>query len=239
MNNNINIADYRTALECMICEIYKLHIPKYVKVEKASIIKLEPKCLIENAVLSIFDKIGAAPVKFVAYSKECDLNGNLITSPHDYILSSGETFSIKCNGIKSSSFKVAPRVIGQAGYNVLNSYFGKYYGKKIETQKDIKELFYDKIDMLLPIFLEKTFVSDYTVFIQLGNENDYTVVERNKIEIINFDKQDLEFTRSLDEWNESNSLKYKGVTIAEVQTHKYRTFKFRFVVRNILKFIYD
>lgn len=39
----------------------------------------------------------------------------------------------------------------------------------------------------------------------------------------------------LENWAESITLKYKGLSIAEVQTHKNRTFKFRFNFPNLVK----
>lgn len=239
MNNINNSPDYKIALEYLICKKYKLGIPQYIKSEEASVKYSEYRQSLEELIPLIFDDIGILPIKFVAYSKESDSNGNLITSPHDFILENEKTLSIRTSKAKSSSCKIAPRVIGQAGYNVLNSYFGKIYGKTIETQQDLKELFFFKADSVLPIFLEKTFISDYSVFVQLNDEPRFTIVEKARIRPVSFEPDDIEYTRDLDEWTESNSIKYRGITIAEVQTHKYRTFKFRFLLNNILQFVYD
>ena len=239
INNEINNADYGFTFEYLICNHYKLNVPKYAeKVIKPSI-NAEYSNGIEAVIPLIFERIGSYPVKFLTYSKICDSTGNLITSPHDFLLDNGNTFSIKTNKTKSSNYKVAPRVVGQAGYNVLNSYFGDIYGETIKTQQDIKNLFFYNIDKLLPVLIEKTFISDYTVYIHMGDEKNFTLVAKDKIQIVPFKHQDLTFTRPLKDWNESNSLKYKGITIAEIQTHKLRTFKFRFYINNILQFVYD
>ena len=53
-----------------------------------------------------------------------------------------------------------------------------------------------------------------------------------------FKKEKFTFTRDLDDWNESNTVKYEGITIGEFQVHKNRnSLKFRFDMRNLIKLL--
>ncbi len=53
-----------------------------------------------------------------------------------------------------------------------------------------------------------------------------------------FKKEKFTFTRDLDDWNESNTVKYEGINIGEFQVHKNRnSLKFRFDMRNLIKLL--
>ena len=238
LRSNFSNIDYSFLIVYAICEKYKLAIPKYLSAEMAYLGDNEYKRIIMEVILKIFGEINAYPVKLLAYSKKTGSKGELVTSPHDFLLDNGKTLSIKTSISNGEYYKAAPRVVGQAGYNVLNKYFETLYGKKIETQDDIKRLFISKIDDILPIFIEKMFDSDYTLFIQRENEKNCLIVNKDNIELPIFEKADFTFTRNMEDWSESTSLKYKNITIAEIQTRKSRTFKFRFIINNLLKYIY-
>ena len=65
----------------------------------------------------------------------------------------------------------------------------------------------------------------------LGNQFfTYTIFDSNSTVDINLDRKNFTFTRSLANWNESTTLKYQGNSLAEIQIHKNRTFKFRFIM---------
>lgn len=53
-----------------------------------------------------------------------------------------------------------------------------------------------------------------------------------------WDKNNFSFTQTLDSWNESNTVKYCGVSIGEFQVHNNRDcFKFRFDMKKIMRLI--
>jgi hypothetical protein len=60
-----------------------------------------------------------------------------------------------------------------------------------------------------------------------------------KSDNLNFllEKNNFSFTRDFSSWTESTTLKYKGISIAEIQIHKNRTFKFRFILSKLLLFL--
>lgn len=54
-----------------------------------------------------------------------------------------------------------------------------------------------------------------------------------------WDREKFSYTKpTLEEWNESNTVKYDGITIGEFQVHKNRNcFKFRFNMQNLLNLL--
>lgn len=230
-NNNNSLYGY--TFKYAICCIYGLQIHQIAKeqfIENYDKTYFERDCKI---IPKIFNNISATPIKLLTYTREY-ANGVIGYSPHDFMLDNGKTVSIKTN-INGS--RIAPRIVGQAGYKVINNIFGSYYGKEIETQEDIKKLFYNKIEYIFPIMLKYLFESDYLICVESGYESDYSIYERSKITDVIFDRQNFSFTKNLNEWKESNTIKYCGVVVAEVQMHLTRTFKFRFNLKNLSKFI--
>lgn len=188
-------------------------------------------------VPKIFGKIKSKPLKCTTYQTS-DVPGEEL-STHNFILENGKTLSIKTNKTKGSVMQ-APVVVGQAGYSKLNFHFGHLYNYSIKNQEDIKTLFWNQTADLLPIFLDYLLISDINVWLFINNHNkmDFKVIYRDTIPEYNFDRSKISFTRqSIDVWNESNSIKYNKKTIAEVQVHKKRTFKFRFNMRNLISYL--
>lgn len=135
---------------------------------------------------------------------------------------------------------VAPREVGQAGYEKLNKYFGQIYGSKIETQEDIKKMFLTSVDKVLPIFFDFLFDAEYIVWIYSeGTQYKYKLIKGDLGVNIDFIRENFSFTREGDDWVESTTLKYKMTSIAEIQIHKNRTFKLRFKMKNILPFVFE
>ena len=179
----------------------------------------------------IFTSLNMKPIECTTFDK--DENGMKV--PYNFVLSDNSTLSIRTN-IKGS--KVAPRVVGQAGFEKLNLYFKNIYGKEIKTKDDIKKLIYSDIDKCLPIFFEYLFDADYILWIY--NEDDkfkYHLIKGDSGVDIDFNRAKFSFTRGIDEWIESNTLKYLKKSIAEVQVHKERTFKFRFIMKTIMPYL--
>ena len=94
---------------------------------------------------------------------------------------------------------------------------------------------------MLPTFLDYMFVSDYTVWLRRDEDGkyDFTIFDRNQYVNIDLEREHFSFTKEGADWNESTTLKYKGISIAEVQIHKNRTFKFRFIMKALQKFLVE
>ena len=225
----MNNADYGLTFQYLICNHYHLAVnstaaeqfvsnfnPAYVE-------ELKPVCS------KVFDLVGSKPSKLLTYSQEMT-DAVQTTSPHNFVLANGKTLSIRTMKTRD---KVAPRTVGQAGYPILNELFGDIYGGKIQNQQDVRNLMYSHIHEVMPVFIDHLFCSDYNVFVNRKNLNEINVIKAEEVGKYDFAREDFTFTKSLDAWTESITLKYHGVSIAEIQTHRNRTFKFRFIVSAI------
>lgn len=229
----MNNADYGLSLQKTICEIYNLEINDWAKAQFDASYNKDYEEELKDVSSSIFEKIGARPTRLLTYVKTYAENRYAL-SPHNFILDNGKTLSIRTT---KTSDKVAPRVVGQAGFPVLNDFFADIYGQEIKTQDDIKKLVYNHIHEMLPIFIDEMFQSDYTVLFSRNDLKNIQVISADELSNYSFSREDFEFTRDLDTWVESTTLKYHGKSIAEIQTHKERSFKFRFIVSNIPEWI--
>ncbi len=224
-----NNAEYGLTLQALICNHYHLHIGQHASYQFKSNYnsiyadELSPLCS------KIFDIVGSQPIKLLTYSQEYT-DARQTTSPHNFLLQNGKTLSIRT---LRSGDKIAPRTVGQAGFSIINNYFGEVFGGPITTQHEIRKLVYDHIHEILPVFIDHLFLSDYTVIINRKKLGDITIIKSEEVGDYSFSKEDLSFTRSLDNWRESITLKYHNVSIAEIQTHSNRTFKFRFIASAI------
>ena len=190
-------------------------------------LKPELNALINN----IFSTLDMVPIECTTFDKDA----NKKDVPYNFVLSDNSTLSIRTN---ISGSKVAPRVVGQAGFEKLNIYFRNIYGKEIKTKDDIKKLMYDDIDKCLPIFFEHLFDADYILWIYIEEDSfKYHLIKGDSGVDMDFERAKFTFTRSIDEWIESNTLKYLKKSIAEIQVHKERTFKFRFIMKAILPYL--
>ena len=222
----MNNADFGLTLQALICNHYHLVVNSHASEQFASnfnhayVEELTPLCS------KIFKIVGSEPSVLLTYSQKFT-NAIQTTSPHNFQLKNGKTLSIRT---MKTNDKVAPRTVGQAGYPILNELFGDIYGNQIRDQYDVRKLMYNHIHEVMPIFIDHLFLSDYTVFINRRNLAEISVIKAEDVGKYDFSRDDFSFTRSLENWIESITLKYKGVSIAEIQTHRNRTFKFRFIV---------
>ena len=225
----MNNADYGLTLQSLICDFYKLKVNPHASEQFAANYNDSYVTELLSIIPRIFDLVNDQPDKLLTYTQELT-NDVQTTSPHNFLLKSGKTLSIRT--IKSSD-KVAPRTVGQAGFPVLNKVFGDIYGKSINTQEQVRDMIFHHIHEVLPIFIDHLFISDYTVIINRQNLRDIMIVNANEVGNYEFNRNDFTFTRDPGIWTESTTLKYNGTSIAEIQTHSNRTFKFRFIISAI------
>ncbi|MEE3411069.1 MAG: hypothetical protein VZQ47_01220 [Treponema sp.] len=225
-----NNSDFGLSLQKHICVTYEIKkIPGYAIKEFNANYNNSYESELEMIRKKIFDTLRVKPVECLTYKKEI-INDREHNSLHNFLLKNDKTLSIRTT---KTSDKVAPRVLGQAGYQVLNDFFGDVYGAAIETQEDIKRLMYYHIHEILPDFIEHLFLSDYTVIVPQRDVNRMLIVKADDLVNYTFERNDFQFTRDLNAWTESTTLKYHNTSIAEIQVHKERTFKFRFIISNI------
>ena len=147
-----------------------------------------------------------------------------------------KTISIKTT--KNKSFKLCPSECGQPGNKTFDLYFGHLYEGSINNKK-CKELVINKIDQMIPIYLDHLFDCDFLLLIYINSPNDgFYIYEKKIIKNIEWRLKNFSFTRGLNNWNESTTVKYKEKSIGEFQIHNNRNcYKFRFNILNLSKFI--
>ena len=100
----------------------------------------------------------------------------------------------------------------------------------------------NSIAEIMPIYVEHLFDSDWLLWIyETKNGYEYKAISQADIRAFNWEKERFSFTKAtLEEWNESNTVKYDGLTIGEFQVHQNRNcFKFRFNMQNLLNILMD
>lgn len=227
----MNNADLGMTLQARICYLYNLTPCKRALEQFRSNYNKSYEIKIDSLIKKIFNHLNLNPIKCTTYESSNKSNETLI--PYNFVLENGKTLSIRTS---KSSKMVAPRVVGQAGYDVLNAFFEDITGEHLYTQEQIKKVVYKNINEMLPTFVNYLLNSDYTIWIYLKDDIfDFIIIDNNTAVDIEYDSSNFSFTKLLENWTESITLKYKGLSIAEVQTHKNRTFKFRFNFPNLIK----
>ncbi len=219
-----------------ICQKYSVEIPAEAVSQFNSSYNEEYIVGLDAILKKIFAAIGQEPKVCTTFVPSTKAKETL--SPHNFILADGSTLSIRTN---KTGDKVAPRVVGQCGLSVFNAFFSELSGFEVEDKNNIKQIVYDHIDKMLPTFLDYLFVSDYTVWMRRDEDGkyDFTIFDRSQYVNIDLEREHFSFTKEGDVWNESTTLKYKGISIAEIQIHKNRTFKFRFIMKALQKFLVE
>ena len=96
------------------------------------------------------------------------------------------------------------------------------------------------IGEIFPIYVKHLLDSDYLLWIHKEkNTYEYQIFDSKFAQDAEWNSQDFSFTKpTVEEWNESNTLKYNGISIGEFQVHQLRScFKFRFNMPNFNKII--
>lgn len=232
----MNNADLGITIQKFICDYFNVSIP--IEAQEQFESNYNENYInalnIKEAVKSSFDELGVIPIECVTYTSS--KNAGEKYNPNNFILKNSKTLSIRTS---RSGDKIAPRVVGQAGIETFNYHFNQFTNKNIEDKEEIKNIVYNNIHKMLPIFFDYLFISDFTIWFQYTplNQLTYTIFDRNQFLDLEFDRSNFTFTRDLNNWIESTTLKYKNKSIAEIQIHKNRTFKFRFIMKSVIEFL--
>ena len=108
------------------------------------------------------------------------------------------------------------------------------------TGDAFKEMVLTRIADMMPIYVEHLLDSDYLLWIYKKKDRyEYKIFASDFAKNMTWDCNAFTFTKpTIAEWNESNTLKYNGVSIGEFQVHKARScFKFRFNMENFEKIV--
>jgi len=163
---------------------------------------------------------GRRPVEYLSDSKKYT-SQFIRRCPHNFLLANKETFSVRT--FQGSGQMFAPKVVGQAGDETFNHFFGHLSTEEI-TRSNFKEFCFNNIDEMLPIIVDYALVSDFNCWFYIENETfNYKILKRDDLPELTFDYKNFSFTKSTaDEWIESNTVKYKGKTVVELQLHTNR-----------------
>ena len=188
-----------------------------------------------------------APVKHIAQGQ----------NPVDFELSNNKTLSVKTN--QTNIGRAAPQNIGQPtsvtyfeyikaelNYDVYNELRKRGLSDTYENRaKLFKEISINRIGEVINIYWRNMFDCDYLLFVYnvisasgtLMNQPCFKVFGKSAVPP-KWDVSRFSFTQSIDSWNESCTLKYRGMAIGNFQVHSNRNcFKFRFNMDNIMNLI--
>ena len=137
----------------------------------------------------------------------------------DFKLADGKTLSVKTN---LRGDKICPQLIGQTTRERFDRCFGVSGDRKAWIMHHVEEM--------LPTYFDHAFCCDYLLWI-----NEHTAECRIIPKPRRVDFRGIHFTRTLDTWNESNTVKMDKLTLGEFQVHRNRNcIKFRFNLLNLL-----
>lgn len=179
-----------------------------------------------------------APVKHIAEGQ----------NPVDFLLVGDKTLSVKTN--QKDIGRAAPQKVGQPTHSTYYDYFKDVIGVDKQTylrdpDRYFKETSIYKISQVINIYWQNMFDCDYLILfydvipaLEGHGRVGYRVFGRRAVpprwclDLFSFTKS------SPDAWNESNTLKYNGITLGNFQDHRNRDcFKFRFNMDGIIKLI--
>lgn len=215
--NMMNNETFGMTLQYAICVEYDIE-------NKISTERIDEKLLSSFLEAKIIRKIFRGKSKpFKSLYKTKEFTSEFISRcPHSFLLENEETFSVKT--FKGNGKMFAPKVVGQAGDNTFNHFFGHLNTTEI-NRTNFKEFCLKNISEILPIVVDYALVSDNNCwFYRKDDTFSYEIIKRADLPDLTFDKNNFTFSKStVTEWNESNTVKYKGKTVMELQLHNNRS----------------
>jgi hypothetical protein len=217
----MNNETFGMTFQYAVCQKYKLE--NNLSVERID--KSLLKSFLDGKIISQIFR-GKKPIKFLSTSK--DFTSKYIKRcPHNFLLENNQTFSIRT--FKGDRKMFAPKVVGQAGDDTFNHFFGHLSSVEV-SRANFKEFCLKHIDEMLPIIVDYALVSDYNCWLYLEEDTfKYEIHKRDDLPELTYDYSKFTFSKpTVIGWNESNTIKYNGISIVEIQLHSNRTgFKIR------------
>lgn len=235
-DNKLNNEVVGISAELAIAEYCNINIPEdYRKRGSREIIDMIKKSIIEDDKIKDFKN-----VVFVG-SKKGERGKQSKSSIDFYAEIKGNIVSVSVKSNIDTGSKVCPPELGQPCIATFNELYTEPRGlNPIESGEEFKKIVFEQIDELLQEYLKRLFVTDYIFHFQKIKEKYHLVIVESKIsKDFKFDKKHITFTKpTIEDWNESNTVKYNGKTIGEFQVHNNRgSLKFRFNFKTLLELI--
>lgn len=220
------------SVEVALCELFNIPVPQEYKSRFDSEMVIEA----QSALGEVATK-GAIPQITDCLATE---RKGFKKSSTDF-MAGKQTISVKTNF--NNSKMVCPPEIGQPGIEVGLNYYNSVFGTTISRESlfskkmyEFKTYFQKNISRIVSDQVEKLFSEDAVLYVRKRNKKIDVLFVDTKNKKFSFDDSQFKFTRTPDDWNESASISYKGISLAEMQLHSNRTpFKFRFNFENLLK----
>lgn len=192
--------------------------------------------------------LDALPRILKCVGPEAGKRGGCSKSPHDFELEGGKTLSVKSN-INNGTL-VCPPNVGQPGKGTAMIIYAPYLNEEERTAKEMtapvfKRLILERVCDLFPMYISHLFSSDYLFYVTFPKQGQSSAKIYNCSEIkakasaFHWDRDKIGFTReTIDQWNENNTVRYDGKTLASVQVHSSRScFEFRLHLPNLLSLL--
>lgn len=169
-------------------------------------------------------------------------------NPVDFALSAGKTLSVKSN--MRAAGKVAPQVIGQPTAKTFWDKMSFLIPQGVdvsslsysESAKVFKEVALLRTAEMMDKYWDNLFSCDYILYASDVISRDGKISASPTVKVFEkavrpaWKNEDFSFTQSASSWNESCTVKYRGVSIGEWQVHSNRDcFKFRFNIAGLIK----
>lgn len=222
------------SVEVALCQLFSIVVPNEYKNRFDPTMVLDAQSSLGNAVST-----GVMP----AFT-ECLATKRIgMKKSSTDFLAGKQTISVKTNF--NNSKMVCPPEIGQPGIEVGLSYYNSVFGSGLSAEKlfskkmiEFKTLFQKNIASIVSKQVEMLFSEDSVLYVRKKSKTIDVLFVDTKDKHFSFDNEKFKFSRTPEEWNESVSISYDGIQLAEMQLHTNRSpFKFRFNFENLLKIL--
>lgn len=212
----MNNETFGITFQYAICVTFNLE--NNIKIERTDSNLLNK--FIESKIIKQIFK-GKKPIEYLSNSKKYT-SEFVKRCPHNFLLENEQTFSVRT--FKGNGKMFAPKVVGQAGNETFNHFFGHLSENEV-TKTNFKEFCLSRIDEMLPIIVDYALVSDLNCWFYFQENNfTYEIIKRDSLPELTYDFKNFSFSKpTKSEWAESNTIKYKNKTILEIQLHTNRT----------------
>lgn len=215
--------------EKAICDFFNLDVP-------SEYLGRYDRNLEDHIMSTIAHAFCRLPKAIKNTGTEKGVRGKNSKCSYDFLLEGNKTLSLKTNTGKM----ICPPEVGQPGADTCFYYFKDFIDDDKMTNDIFKNMILNRIDDIMPIYVHHLFDSDYLLWIyERKTEYFYKIYDSDFAKSIVWKKELFSFTKAtIEEWNESNTVKYNGIPIGEFQVHKHRScYKFRFNMENFEKLI--
>lgn len=229
-----NNESFGISCEYALCKIYKLNNNLSHRINENSIKNLTK--ILNNFKIEFQNKYNLVCYKYLGH-----INNSTDFLCKNYKLNKNNiTLSVKSN--INNNHLCCPQNIGQCTIKsfinkIKKNHYFKYLKLDLNSKFKIKKFIINNINKLFSIYYNNLFTCNYLLWIKKNKSNiNYQIIKKKKI--VKLNPKFFSFTKNIRTWSESNTLKYKNISIGLFQIHNNRNcVKFRFNLANLLKLL--